>query len=109
MGLSEAFQSTFILAFPEAAAVRFYTCVALQVKEETKNSAKFPHVDFTANIPNCFKTETSGHLLHCKIFEGAKRISFIIWFHSYLPIRKIIRVLVYACRHTLFQAHLSST
>lgn len=83
MGPSEAFQSTFILAFPEAAAaaVRFYTCVALQVKEETKNSAKFPHVDFTANIPNCFETETSSHLLRCTIFEGAKRISFIIWFH----------------------------
>lgn len=63
MGLSEAFQSTCILAFPEAAAVvGFYTGIALQVKEETKNLAKFPHMDFTANIPNCFRTETSGHL-----------------------------------------------
>lgn len=97
------FNQLSLLAFPEAAAVSFYTCVALQVKEETKILAKSPHVDFTGNIPNCFGTETSGHLLFCIAFEGAKRVSFIIWFHSYLPVRKVTRVLVHAHKYKLFQ------
>lgn len=72
MGLSELLQLTFSLAFSDiTAAVKFYTCVALQVKNP-KNS-EFPHMDFVNNTPNCFRTETSGHLLRCIIFEGEKK------------------------------------
>lgn len=49
-----------------------FTPVALQVKKP-KNSAEFPHKDFITNTPNCFRTETSGHLLCCIIFGGGKK------------------------------------
>lgn len=58
------------------AIVKFYTCIALQVKEETKHSKKFLHMDVTAHIPNCFGTKTSGNLLCSIIFDGAKRVKF---------------------------------
>lgn len=74
MGFSEVLQSTFILAFSDiAAAVQFYTCVALQVKKNLRNSAEFLHIDFVTNTPNSFRPETSGHLLCCIIFEGKKK------------------------------------
>lgn len=72
MGLSEVLQPTFILAFSDiTAADKFYTCVALQVKNQ-KSSAEFPHMDFITNTPNCFRPETSGHLPCCIILEGEK-------------------------------------
>lgn len=75
MGLSEVLQSTFILVLSDAAAVKFYTCVPFQVKNQ-KNSTEFPHMDFTIYTPNCLRTETSGHLLCGIILEVEKKKKF---------------------------------